>query len=139
MEEKGLPPSKLMLEHAALASSQLIQAENVGINHFKCDECDYATNSSQELKVHMGQIHHGQQKPVVTNVENCESEVVKHQEHSPDPPEADFKCPSCLNIFSTEHNLSRHIYYLEGQGVGDKGYKVKCHLCNHTTDADAVL
>mgnify|MGYP007123565965 FL=1 len=29
VEEKGLPPSKLMLEQAALASSQLVEAEPV--------------------------------------------------------------------------------------------------------------
>ena len=86
VEEKGLPPSKLMLGQAAHASSQLVQAEHVGIDHFKCDECDYAANSSHDVKVHIGKFYHGQQTPVVINVEDGESEVAKQQEHLQDPP-----------------------------------------------------
>ena len=81
VEEKCLPPSKLMLEQAALATSQLVQAEHVGIDHFKCDECDYAANSSHEVKVHMHKFHREQQMPIVTNVEDGESKLAKQQEH----------------------------------------------------------
>ena len=56
------------------------------------------------MKVHIDKFHHGQQTPVVTNVEDGESEVAKQQKHTQDPPEADFKCPSCLNMFSTKHS-----------------------------------
>ena len=135
VEEKGLPPSKLMLEQAALASFPRVQAEPEETKHFKCEKCDYATHSAHGVKVHMDKNHQVQQKPVVLNVE-CDSEEDKHQEPQKDPPEADFKCPSCLNMFSTEHSLSRHIYHTEGYGVGDRGnkYKVKCHLCNNTED-----
>ena len=72
VEEKGLSPSKLRLEQADHASSRLVQAEHVGIDHFKCDECDYAANSSHDVKVHIGKFHHGQQTPVVTNIEDGE-------------------------------------------------------------------
>ena len=134
VKEKGLPPSKLMLEQAALASSRSVQAEQEVRNHFKCDKCDYATNLSHEVKVHMENIHHELQKPVVPIGPECESEVDKQQEHPQDPPEVDLKCPSCLNKFSTEHSLSRHIHFSDGQGVGDGWYKVKvkCHLCDNT-------
>ena len=66
----------------------------------------------------MDKLHHGQQKPVVTMIGDGESNVAKQQDHPQDPPETDFKFPSCLNVFSTEQNLSRHIHYSAGYGLG---------------------
>ena len=134
VKEKGVPPSKLMLEQAALASSQRVQAELEGNHQFKCEKCDYATHSPHGVKVHMETNHQEKQVPVVLDVKESESEEVNHQEPPKDPPEADFKCPSCLNMFSTEHCFSRHIYYTEGYGIGDVG-EVKCHLCSHKEDS----
>ena len=124
-----------MLEQAALASSPKVQAEPEESNHFKCAKCDYATNSAHGVKVHMDTNHQEQQKPVVLHDKECDSEGAKHQEPPKGPPKADFKCPSCLKMFLTEHCLARHIHYTEGYGVGDRGYKVKCHLCNTTEDS----
>ena len=38
--EKGMPPSRLMLEHAAQAALHPVQAEQTP-NDFKCDFCDF--------------------------------------------------------------------------------------------------
>ena len=43
---------------------------------------------------HMNSNHQQQQKPVILNGKECDSDGAKHQEPSKDPPEADFKCPS---------------------------------------------
>ena len=133
VEENGLPPSKLMLEQAALASSPRVQVEPEESDHFKCAKCDYAAHSAHGVRVHMDTNHQEQQMPVVLHGKECDSKGAKHQEPPKDPPEADFKCPSCLNLFSTEHSLSRHIYYTEGRGIGDVGI-VKCHLCSRKED-----
>ena len=47
--EKGLPPSRLMEEHAAASSSVR--------KKFKCDQCDFETESQRGLKVHIGRSH----------------------------------------------------------------------------------
>ena len=47
--EKGLPPSRLMEEHAAASSAAK--------KKFKCDQCDFETESQRGLKVHIGRSH----------------------------------------------------------------------------------
>ena len=47
--EKGLPPSRLMEEHAAASSAAR--------KKFKCDQCDFVTESQRGLKVHIGRSH----------------------------------------------------------------------------------
>ena len=39
VEEKGLPPIRLMLQHDAASPAQSFQAESNNIEHFKCDHC----------------------------------------------------------------------------------------------------
>ena len=53
--EKGLPPSRLMEEHAALSlsPSHKITCEK----QFKCDQCDFASDSQRGLRVHVGRSH----------------------------------------------------------------------------------
>ena len=53
--EKGLPPSRLMEEHAA-ASPAPPANSNAG-KQFKCDQCDFASDSQRGLKVHVGRSH----------------------------------------------------------------------------------
>ena len=47
--EKGLPPSRLMEEHAAASSPEK--------KKFKCDQCDFKSESQRGLKVHIGRSH----------------------------------------------------------------------------------
>ena len=53
--EKGLPPSRLMEEHAAAspAPSTKVTSEK----QFKCDQCDFGSDSQRGLKVHVGRSH----------------------------------------------------------------------------------
>ena len=53
--EKGLPPSRLMEEHAAISSAPSDQ--NIGAKKFKCDQCDFTSDSQRGLKVHVARSH----------------------------------------------------------------------------------
>ena len=53
--EKGLPPSRLMEEHAAISSA--LSDQNIGAKKFKCDQCDFKSDSQRGLKVHVGRSH----------------------------------------------------------------------------------
>ena len=48
--EKGLPPSRLMEEHAAALSPEKKKK-------FKCDQCNFESESQRGLKVHIGRSH----------------------------------------------------------------------------------
>ena len=53
--EKGLPPSRLMKEHAATFSAP--SAQSTGTKKFKCEQCDFNSDSQRGLKVHIGRSH----------------------------------------------------------------------------------
>ena len=53
--EKGLPPSRLMEEHAALSTPP--PAKSSSGSKFECDRCDFASDTQRGLKVHMGKSH----------------------------------------------------------------------------------
>ena len=56
--EKGLPPSRLMEEHAAISSTLPTPTDqSTGSKKFKCDQCDFASDSQRGLKVHVGRSH----------------------------------------------------------------------------------
>ena len=58
VDEKGLPPSRLMEQHAVAPDlnpsnpEQISDAKNV-----QCEQCDFSTNSQRGLKVHIGRAH----------------------------------------------------------------------------------
>ena len=54
--EKGLPPSRLMEEHAAISSAPSNQSAGAN-KKFKCDQCDFTSDSQRGLKVHVGRSH----------------------------------------------------------------------------------
>ena len=60
VEERGLPPSRLMLQHAVVAetapSNPPEQAES-----FQCDQCDFTSSSKRGVSSHKG--HKNPQKP----------------------------------------------------------------------------
>ena len=65
VEEKGLPPSNLMLKHAAEASSTSPSSQKPGReeSNFKCDHCDSRFEFKRNLKKHIGHKHKDLQKP----------------------------------------------------------------------------
>ena len=55
VEEKGLPPTMLMLQHAAVftsSSSPVSEPEKVR-EEFKCGECEFSSKSKRGLKTHI--------------------------------------------------------------------------------------
>ena len=62
--EKGLPPSRLMKQHAAVqAPASSIQSS--GGKQFKCDQCKFESDSQRGLRVHIGRSHNERQLPEV--------------------------------------------------------------------------
>ena len=119
--EKGMPPSRLMLKHAAEAPLHPVPAEQTP-NGFKCDFCDFSTSLPNGLKIHIGIKHKEHQKPEVLPKESGKSS------------KETFKCPACLKLFVSEHNLWFHVYGYGGPeeqpncvGIST----VKCHICKH--------
>ena len=69
--EKGLPPSRLMKQHAA-ALARAINYTGPCFFHpelwgkqFKCDQCKFESDSQRGLRVHIGRSHKEQQLPEV--------------------------------------------------------------------------
>ena len=99
VQEKGLPPSKLMLQHAVALTALPVQAEQEESILFHCDQCDFITNSQQGVIVHKGIQHQEQQKPVVQDEErNDEQNEIEH-----------FKCDHCEYTTYSKHGLAVHI------------------------------
>ena len=66
VEEKGLPPSNLMVKHAAQATSIHLPAQEPkakDVSKFKCDKCENTFNSKWKLGKHMKNKHPHLQKP----------------------------------------------------------------------------
>ena len=67
VEERGLPPSNLMLKQAAEASSPAPSTQNPGkeLSYFKCDHCEYKFKLKRNLMKHIRNKHKSIQKPEV--------------------------------------------------------------------------
>ena len=124
VEEKGLPPSRLMLEQAAAAPPSPLPAESVALEEpsptvetlSKCELCNYESTSKHGLSVHIGRTHKKTKK----------SQLLFDKS---------FKCPSCLKLFVSEHNLYFHIYGYGGPDVKPNCVgmaTVKCHICKQS-------
>ena len=123
--EKGLPPSQLMLQHAAVSPSSSVQAEIEEFEHFRCDHCEYTTFSKHGLSVHMGYRHKKQQKPDISYDEafsvSLESTVSSRI----------LRCTFCRERFESEEMFFEHTGS-EFVGWNDQSTPnhVKCPLCD---------
>ena len=98
VREKGLPPSKLMLQHAALMALP-VQVEQDEPLVLQCDQGDFKTNSQQGVNVHKGIQHQEPQKPVDQDEEsNYEQNEIEH-----------FRCDHCEYGTYSKHGLAVHI------------------------------
>ena len=72
MEERGLPPSRLILQHASAAPSPYHPDQRPELKEsnqeFKCDQYDYRSPHEQGLSVHKGHKHKKLQKPATLRV-----------------------------------------------------------------------
>ena len=111
--EKGLPPSRLMEQHAAASS---VESPSFGEKLFQCDQCDFATESQRGLKVHVGKSHKSFELPQQEKVRDSDK-TVKHLEASPlkdireelPNEQTDFECGGCGEFFDSEDNRNTHI------------------------------
>ena len=62
VEERGLPPSRLMLQQAAAVSTSEPSPGQTE-KQFKCDQCEFTSESQRGFKVHMGRRHKDLQLP----------------------------------------------------------------------------
>ena len=87
-DEKGLPPSNLMLQHAAESSSSSPTAQKPGQEDgstFKCDRCEILLKSKQKLRKHMRKKHIEIQKPEVLRIAEADKSLnlsVSNEERS---------------------------------------------------------
>ena len=73
VDEKGLPPSRLMKQHAA-ASESASASQNTELRKpFKCDQCNFSSDSKRGLKVHIGKAH---REPEVLQEDPCQDNSV---------------------------------------------------------------
>ena len=124
--EKGMPPSRLMLKHAAEAPLHPVLAEQTPTD-IKCDFCDFKTSSQNGLKIHKGLKHKEHHKHEVP----CHNEDIACGKKTP---KATFKCPACLKLFVSEHNLWYHLYGYGGPEAQPNCVgmaTVRCHICKH--------
>ena len=58
VDEKGLPPSRLMEQHAVAPDLNPSNPEQISdAKKVQCEQCDFSTNSQRGLKVHIGRAH----------------------------------------------------------------------------------
>ena len=73
VDEKGLPPSRLMKQHAA-ASESASASQNTELRKpFVCDQCNFSSDSKRGLKVHIGKAH---REPEVLQEDPCQDNSV---------------------------------------------------------------
>ena len=123
MEEKGLPPSTLMLEKAAATPPSLPSAERAEASIFKRDVCYYDTHSKHGLSVHRGPTHKNTQKSESSNPGNVKpvaiasetSETTVQNKNS-----KTLKCSLCGKIFPNKPEFMEHKTALND---------TECNLC----------
>ena len=109
--DKGMPPSNLMVQHAAALSSPLVQTELEETRHFNCDICNFTSNSKLGVDEHIGISHKGQQKPVKSIAEEFDSKQVTNIPKDKQSEEENYiklKCKICENSFQTSDALNEH-------------------------------
>lgn len=79
VEEKGLPPSRLMEQHAADSASSN-QSPGRKEKLVKCDQCEFSSVSQRGLKVHVRRSHKGKQADEILR-EDEEVEVTLNLSH----------------------------------------------------------
>ena len=58
MDDKGLPPSRLMEQHAVAPELNPSNPEQISDGKkVQCEQCDFPTNSQRGLKVQIGRAH----------------------------------------------------------------------------------
>ena len=82
--------------------------------NYKCEKCDFKTNRTDQIKIHMMQKHDPNLKPFQCDL--CEKKFAtkvlfeRHKEtHLPNEEKYQFTCHYCSSMFTTKSNLNLHI------------------------------
>ena len=84
------------------------------------------------VKIHFGIKHKERQKPEVMCNESKKSYNNEDMQCNNEPSQVTFKCPACLKLFESEHNLWFHLQAYSGPEVQPNCVgiaQVKCHIC----------
>ena len=99
-----------MKQHAAAFESASVsptQSAEVG-KPFKCDQCDFSSDSKRGLKVHKGRAHKDQQLPENLRVDPGHDALASLPcEGGADGSTRSEPCPSCGVEISSSHNCER--------------------------------
>ena len=109
--DKWMPPSRLMLQHAANAPALPVSTPKKK-EDFSCNHCEYSTPSKLGLVGHIGIKHKGPQKPEVPCDEVAQSPAI-------------FRCTFCRNQYDCKVRFRDNTQF---DFVMEK--HIKCPLCD---------
>ena len=124
VEEKGLPPSRLMLEKAAATPPSTPSAESAEASIFKCDLCYYYTHSKHGLSVHRGAKHKNKQKSESSNPVNVKPVEISSETRKTTAQHGNsktLKCSLCGKTFPNKPDFNEHKAALN---------VIECNLCH---------
>ena len=124
VEEKGLPPSRLMLEKAAATPPSPPSAERAEASIFKCDLCYYYTHSKHGLSVHRGAKHKNTQKSESSNPVNVKPVEISSETREITVQHGNsktLKCSLCGKTFPNKPDFNEHKTALN---------RTECNLCH---------
>ena len=135
--EKGLPPSRLMLHHAAalVTESDKKPEQEENTQEFKCDQCDHTSKTVHGLKVHRDGKHKENQLSEILSEHSLDSSLVVivqkpvHMKH--------FSCEKCVYTFKSKQELEDHME--DTHNVNDSTLEIKCYYCDFTTEEKHIL
>ena len=122
VEEKGLPPSRLMLQQAAVASGEeaamqarihlpTTQAGDWRQRMFKCDLCDFYSSGQEGVSDHMKKAHN----PLSTCCVNCEKTFISVAALKVHNDAATVYCHSCQRCMNDDFNPDQLISCTENE------------------------
>jgi hypothetical protein len=149
VDEEGMPPSKLMMEHglAAAASVPAKKAEQKSSQQFKCDLCEYTNTTQRGVNSHKGHKHKVSPKPEALRDEQAEQSLElsrasgKREESNIITPLANstldaeednskpFKCDVCEFTSEDEGQLNVHMKQIHKVNVCDHWVCTKRPRC----------
>ena len=112
VDEKGLPPSRLMKQHAA-ASESASASQNTELRKpFKCNQCNFSSDSKRGLKVHIGKAHREPEELQADNTvfaDHSKADTPKDIEKEKTRHNCWFEKCSKLSSFKSLSELNSHV------------------------------
>ena len=103
--EKGFPPSKLLLQHAAalVTESDKKPEQEENTQEFKCDQCDHTSKTMHGLKMHKDGKHKENQLPEILSEDSLDNTLVVTLQMK------QFSCEKCVYTFKSKQELDNHM------------------------------